>query len=154
MNKIINNIASKLFSISVCFTPGQNCTEVIINSINNAHKEIIVQAYSFTDMDIAKALINAHKRGVNIYILLDKRNIGNKVYISLINDSEKINIDKVIGLSHNKIIIIDRKIIITGSFNYTKAAQFRNSENLIVIDDLNIVKKYLKNYNNRIYNLK
>ncbi len=53
-------------TVSLCFTPGSNCTDKIIREIASARSEILIQAYSFTSAPIAKALIEAHKRGVKV----------------------------------------------------------------------------------------
>lgn len=138
-----------LLSIAVCFTPGQNCTNRIIHEIDNAKTEILIQAYSFTDMDIANAVTRAKKRNVSVSILIDKRNVGNSVYNEFDGHNFILRVDHVPGLAHNKIIIIDRKEVLTGSFNFSKAAQHRNAENLLVIDDKDVVKLYLDNWSKR-----
>ena len=53
------------------------------------------------------------------------------------------------GIAHNKVIIIDSKKVITGSFNFTSAADHRNAENVILIEDTDIASLYLKNWTNR-----
>ena len=53
-------------------------------------------------------------------------------------------------LTNNKVIIIDDQIVITGSFNFTKAAQSKNAENLLIINDKNLAETYLKNWNKRM----
>lgn len=58
--------------IQICFTPGQDCTAMLIDQINAAQKEIAVQAYSFTSYPIAKALVQAARRGVDVEVILDK----------------------------------------------------------------------------------
>lgn len=136
-------------TVAVYFSPQGGCTEAIAKEINAAHKEIRIQAYSFTSIPIAKALMEAHKRGINIEVLLDKsqrserytsatfmKNVGIPVYI-----------DDAHAIAHNKVIIIDRGILITGSFNFTKAAEMKNAENLLVFrGNSKLVDSYLRNY--------
>jgi len=59
-------------SIQVLFSPEGGCTDAIVGELTKARKEILVQAYSFTSQPIAKALVDAHKRGVLTEIILDK----------------------------------------------------------------------------------
>ena len=59
-------------AVSVCFTPGGNCTDTIVSALSDAKRTILVQAYSFTSAPIAKALLEAHKRGAQVQVLLDK----------------------------------------------------------------------------------
>lgn len=62
--------------VSTCFTPPTGCGTIIATQISKAQDSIYVQAYGFTSGEIAKALINAHNRGVKVRVLLDKSNIG------------------------------------------------------------------------------
>ena len=136
----------------VCFTPGGNCTQLIVNKINAATESIFVQAYSFTSAPIAKALVNASKRRVVVNVILDKTQIKNNQYSSakfLIGQGITTYIDYKPAIAHNKMIIIDGQTVITGSFNFTKAAQLHNAENLLVIKDQELAKKYLANWYDR-----
>src|SRR4051812_20500730 len=58
--------------IQVFFSPGGGCTQAIVGELNQAKKSVLVQAYSFTSAPIAKAIVEAHKRGVTVQIILDK----------------------------------------------------------------------------------
>lgn len=121
--------------VKVFFSPKGGCTEAIISEINQAKTEILVQAYSFTSAPIAKALVNAHKRGVKVQTVLDKSQQSKK-YTSatfLTNAGIPTYIDGSHAIAHNKIIVIDKIKIITGSFNFTKAAEEKNAENLLII---------------------
>jgi phosphatidylserine/phosphatidylglycerophosphate/cardiolipin synthase-like enzyme len=59
-------------AVTVCFTPGGNCTDTIVQALADTKRTILVQAYSFTSAPIAKALLDAHKRGVQVQVILDK----------------------------------------------------------------------------------
>jgi hypothetical protein len=59
-------------AVPVCFTPGGNCTDAIVQALGDAKRTILVQAYSFTSSPIAKALLDAHTRGVQVQVILDK----------------------------------------------------------------------------------
>jgi phosphatidylserine/phosphatidylglycerophosphate/cardiolipin synthase-like enzyme len=67
--------------MTVCFTPGGNCTSVIVQALGGATRTILVQAYSFTSAPIAKALLDAHKRGVQVQVILDKSQRSEKYHI-------------------------------------------------------------------------
>lgn len=107
-----------------------------------------MQAYSLTHTDIIDALIKAKKRGLIVKILLDKSNLITKHSIikRLKENNIQVKVDNVRGIAHNKIIIVDKIIVITGSFNFTKAADNRNSENIIVIKDRYIASQYFNNW--------
>jgi phosphatidylserine/phosphatidylglycerophosphate/cardiolipin synthase-like enzyme len=135
--------------VQVYFSPNGNCTAAIVTAIENTKSSIFVQAYSFTSAPIAQALVNAKKRGIEIFVILDKSQKTEK-YTSasfLNNNGIPVYIDSKHAIAHNKIIIIDNKTIITGSFNFSKSAEERNAENLLIIEDIQLAKTYLKNWN-------
>jgi phosphatidylserine/phosphatidylglycerophosphate/cardiolipin synthase-like enzyme len=134
--------------IEVLFSPKGGCTEAIISQIGKAEQSIYVQAYSFTSKPIAEALIAAHKKGIRIQIQVDK---GQKTATSTAAyDTLKAGIptslDSAHAIAHNKIIIIDEKIVITGSFNFTKSAEESNAENLLIIQSQELARRYLDNW--------
>jgi len=139
-------------TISVCFTPGQNCTAMIVDLINHADKSVLVQAYSFTSAPIAKAVVKAKKRGLDVRVILDKSQRKAKYSSAtfLRNQGVPTWIDYKPTIAHNKVMIIDGELVITGSFNFTKAAQKRNAENVLVIRDSRIANKYKQNWIRRV----
>lgn len=108
-----------------------------------------MQAYSFTSAPIAKALLEAHKRGVKVIAVLDKSQRSER-YMSatfLANAGAQVLIDDKHAIAHNKIMIIDRATLITGSFNFTRAAEDKNAENLLVIKgNKALTNEYLQNF--------
>lgn len=137
--------------IQVCFTPGQNCTAEITDVIDAAKQSIFIQAYNFTSAPIAAHLIAAKKRGVKVNVILDKSQKTQRYSASrfLVNQHIPCWIDYKPAIAHNKIMIIDEKEVITGSFNFTKAAQNKNAENLLIIRDPTLANLYLKNWRQR-----
>jgi len=132
----------------VFFSPKGGCTEAIIAEIDQAKTEILIQAYSFTSAPIAKALLNAHKRGVKVEAVLDKSQRRER-YTSatfLSNAGIPTYIDDRHAIAHNKVMIIDGGIVITGSFNFTKAAEEKNAENLLIIRSGELAELYRKNW--------
>jgi phosphatidylserine/phosphatidylglycerophosphate/cardiolipin synthase-like enzyme len=136
----------------VCFTPGGECTQDIVNAIADAKKQILVQAYSFTSAPIARALVDAHKRGVDIKIILDKSQKTERYSSSrfLTNEGIPTWIDYRVAIAHNKVMVIDDATVVTGSFNFTSAAQNKNAENLLILQDPNLAKSYTKNWYSRL----
>lgn len=138
-------------SVSVCFTPSKQCQSQIIAEINKAKKSIYVQAYSFTDQDIAQTLVNASKRGVKVQVLLDKsnRNDNRSAKDTIIQHGIPFRFDAPSGIAHNKVIILDEVITVSGSYNFSAAAYKRNTENLLIINNKNLAQKYVKNWHAR-----
>ena len=138
-------------NVEVCFTPGQHCTEKIVESINDAKHQLLVQAYSFTSAPIAKAIINAHRRGIDVQIILDKSQISQRYSSATFFENQKIPlwVDYKVAIAHNKVIIIDSSRTIGGSFNYSKAAQTKNAENVLFIDSACLAQQFEQNWKKR-----
>jgi len=133
----------------VYFSPHGGCAQAIVDNLNWAEKYVRVQAYSFTSKPIAEALIAAYKRGVDVKVLLDKSQPhakGCKIDM-LVDAGIPVMIDKKHAIAHNKVIIIDGVTVLTGSFNFTTAAEDKNAENLLVIRDKVVARKYRNNWN-------
>lgn len=139
----LNNTPTQVY-----FSPNGGCTEAIVKEIGKAKQEILVQAYSFTSKDIAKALVDAHKRGVKTEIILDKSNRSKKYSAGdfTAHMGVKTYIDFAHSIAHNKVIIIDGETVITGSFNFTKAAEEHNAENLLILKNKDLAKQYVDNF--------
>lgn len=139
--------------ITPCFTPGEDCTGMIVSEIDGAKSELLIQAYSFTSAPIMSAISRARKRGVKIGVILDKSHVRKKSYSAatyLTNHGIMPLIDRRVAIAHNKVMIIDRRNVIAGSFNFTKAAQERNAENVLFIrDDARLAKAYADNWQKR-----
>jgi len=138
--------------VTVCFAPplpdGCDPTDRIIQTLGTAQHQVLVQAYKFTSVPIAKAIIEAHRRGVDVRVILDKSN--EKDFYSKSKFFQEagipVTIDSAYHIAHNKIIIVDGETVITGSFNFTKSAQEHNAENLVIIRDERIATEYITNW--------
>jgi phosphatidylserine/phosphatidylglycerophosphate/cardiolipin synthase-like enzyme len=143
------NVVKAAGTIEVAFSPKGGGAAMIIKAIGQANKTIKVQAYSFTNADIAKSLQDAAKRGVEVRVVLDKSQETEK-YTSatfLANSGVPVRIDDDFAIAHSKIMILDDETVITGSFNFTKAAEERNAENVLVIrGNRDLAKLYLQNW--------
>jgi phosphatidylserine/phosphatidylglycerophosphate/cardiolipin synthase-like enzyme len=136
-------------SAEVFFSPNGGATEAIVREIDAAKSEVLVQAYSFTSVPIAQALLNAKKRGVRIEAVLDKSQRSERYSAAtfLMNAGIAVVIDDRHAIAHNKIIIIDQASLITGSFNFSKNADQNNAENLLILKgNKPLIDKYLANY--------
>ena len=134
--------------VQVYFSPRGGAQDALVATIGQARKSIYVQAYSFTSAPIAKALLEAHKRGVRIEAILDK---GQKTAqysgaTFLRNEGIPVWIDAAHAIAHNKVMVIDSQVVVTGSFNFTKAAEERNAENLLIIRDKALARLYMENW--------
>ena len=132
----------------VYFSPNGGCTKAIVAELGMAKSEVLVQAYSFTSRAIAKAILTAKKRGVSIQIILDKSNLSDNYSAADFTAHAGIQtyIDAQHAIAHNKIMIIDNEVVMTGSFNFTRAAEVNNAENLLIIRSKELAKIYVDNW--------
>lgn len=139
-----------------CFTPGHDCTAEIVSAVTSigANSELLVQAYGFTNDSIIKAIVEAKKRGAAVKVILDKSNeqprYSGRITCLTNHSIDALLTDDKVAIAHNKVMVIDGRTVITGSFNFTKAAQDRNAENvLIVSDDPTLAATYAENWKQR-----
>lgn len=141
--------------VEVAFTPGDNAAGMIVGVIDQAQKQVLVQAFSFTHEGIAKALIAAHKRGVEVKVIADREQTeriqGGKVAM-MAKAGVPVWLDGEHQSAHNKVVMIDAGLpaatLVTGSFNFTNAAQYKNAENVLLLrGNEKLVKLYSDNWN-------
>lgn len=135
-------------SWEVYFSPKGGCTEAVVRELGKAQHQVLVQAYSFTSAPIAKALVDAHKRGLDIRVILDKNQKTEKYSSAdfLANVGIPVKIDALHAIAHNKVMVMDSSVVITGSFNFTKAAEENNAENLLILRSRDLAAKYIENW--------
>ncbi len=140
----------KFNHIEACFTPSEKCTPFITQTIKLAKKTIYVQAYTWTSQEISEVLVQMKNQGVKVQILLDKVNLNKNNALTLLQENGiNVMVDYVPGIAHNKIILVDDDITITGSFNFSRAADTKNVENVLKIQSKEVNEIYLQNWNKR-----
>ena len=131
------------------------CTRaLVLEVINNASKSIDLIGYGFQSQDIVQALVDAQKRGVEVRCVVDHKRNQNKTSKSIIEYARKNNIqvrlNKHYHIQHDKTMIIDGSIVETGSFNFTRSAEFENSENVLIIrDEPAVIAAYQSHFTSR-----
>ena len=133
--------------VQACFSPQGKCAAHILREIGAAKNELLVAVYAFTNDDLASAIVQAKKRGVTVQVAIDREfDLGNEKSKGKFFDAQKIPLrrvsgvksnggDKDSGLMHQKFAVIDRKIVLAGSYNWTYAAESYNDENLLLFRD-------------------
>lgn len=136
------------------FSPHGEGLSLILDTISSAKKEIRMSTYSFTEPNIGKALLDAHKRGVDVKIVVDKEHNGRReadapsVSRFLASNGVSVSLTKAYKIQHNKVLIVDRQTVQTGSFNFSRAAQKDNAENVLVISRCpKLAAAYLNDWN-------
>ncbi len=126
--------------VQVAFTPGDDAAALIISAIDRARRQVLVQAYSFTHDGIARALIAAHRRGLDVRVIADRdqtESMQRGQVPALARAGVPVWLDGGHQSAHNKVMVIDPgqpvAVLITGSYNFTRAAQYKNAENVLFI---------------------
>ncbi len=131
------------------FSPAGGVTAALLQHMAKAKREILLQGFTFHSRPIAEALVAAKNRGVHCEVLLDS--ITEKDSTSelnyLIDSGLEPQIDDTHGVAHNKILILDNKTLITGSFNFTRQAEEENAENILVVEGVpHLIHAYREAY--------
>ncbi len=131
--------------VQACFSPKGNCSDHIIQELQRAETEILVAVYAFTSSEIAWALVQAKQRGINVRVLVDRKFDRESKYskgsflkkqgLKVRRTSGLSKGDKRRGLMHQKFAVIDSRIVLTGSYNWTASAESINHENLLLFRD-------------------
>jgi phosphatidylserine/phosphatidylglycerophosphate/cardiolipin synthase-like enzyme len=145
----LHRLIAAPLALTAHFSPKGNCSEAVVSEIKAARREILVLAYSFTSRPIAEALIDAKLRGVHVDIILDHSNETepHTEMPFLVEQGLVPAIDAHHAIAHNKVMILDSRTLITGSFNFTNQAEHENAENLLIIKGHpELVSTYRQNY--------
>lgn len=140
-------------TIDVVFSPGGGCQERISSEIEKAKKTVRVQAFYFTSKPMTDALIRAKKRGIDVCIILDKsqEKQGYGKWRLLKREGIPVYFDGKHATANNKIVLIDDGTLITGSFNFTKSAEEKNAENVLIIKNAgDVFEKYEANFDQHL----
>lgn len=135
-------------TIKTYFSPNGGCLKAVVSAINKSQKTVDIAVYYFTSKLIARALVNAKERGVKVRIVLDK-NQQKEIFSKsryLIQRGFEVRYYKGEGTMHNKFAVVDKKALITGSFNWTPTADWKNEENLLIITNKHTVGKYSQRF--------
>lgn len=126
--------------IQLAFTPGDDAAGLVVAAIQQARRQVLVQAYSFTHKAIAEALVAAKRRGVEVLVIADRQQaetLRTSLVVWLATQGVPVWLDGDHLAAHDKIMVLDagtpQATLITGSFNFTHAAQHRNAENLMLL---------------------
>ncbi len=141
-------------SLQAAFTPWDDIESLIVDALAAARSQIRVQAYLFSNKKIGAALIAAHRRGIDVQVLLDARQLektGSELAARLAAAGIPVWLDERYENAHNKVIVLDADTsgatVITGSYNFTWTAQHRNAENVLIVrDDPVLAARYAMNW--------
>jgi phosphatidylserine/phosphatidylglycerophosphate/cardiolipin synthase-like enzyme len=123
-------------TVEVCFVPGADCAGLVATVIAAARERVWLQGYGFSERVILNALRDAHRRRVDVRILLDRSNEEegrNSGAAWIARNGIPVWIDRSVRIAHNKLVLIDRDTVVMGSLNWTRAGNTMNAENVHVL---------------------
>lgn len=131
--------------VQSCFSPQGKCSTHIVREIERAKQELLVAVYAFTSVPLAGAVAEAKKRGLAVRVIVDREfDRANDNSKARFLESQGVAVRRISGmvsavppgrepgLMHQKFAVIDRRLVFTGSYNWTHSADNRNDENLLV----------------------
>lgn len=145
---------SAVGTVEALFSPWDDAEAAIVGVIGSARRSIRVQAYAFTSRPIARALVAARRRGVDVAVLADaqmnRRAEGNRIP-ELLAAGIPVAFETRFNAAHNKVLVVDGDTadgaVVTGSYNFTWSAQARNAENLVILRGNRVLaRRFLENW--------
>jgi phosphatidylserine/phosphatidylglycerophosphate/cardiolipin synthase-like enzyme len=128
----------------VAFSPDRGATALVVKTIGEAQHSVRVAAYSFTSKPIAEALLEAHKRGIDVEVVVDRSQATARYTAAtfLANQGVPVRVDYQYAIMHDKFIVVDGETVEEGSFNFTASAESKNAQNLVVLHDASVATQY------------
>lgn len=136
-------------SENVFFSPGDDCLHAINYQLNAAVNSVDICVFTISDDRIANKILETHRRGVKVRVITDNdktNDRGSDIY-KLAQAGIPVKMDTTSYHMHHKFALIDKRVLITGSYNWTRSAAEHNQENVVVLDDKGITKKYVNKFN-------
>lgn len=133
-------------NIEVFFSPDGGCELAICNEVQQARELIMVMAYYLTNVAVIDVLMRAVQRGVKVRLITDNVGDNSKLLEPLLQIVDEWWVDKRHAIMHNKVMVIDGRVVITGSFNFTENAEQRNAENLLILRSHVAADRYAGNW--------
>jgi phosphatidylserine/phosphatidylglycerophosphate/cardiolipin synthase-like enzyme len=139
----VERVADSVVS-GVYFSPKGGCEDQVVSWIGKANSSIHILIYSFTLDGIRDALIQARGRNVQVEVVFEQNNINEagSEYQNLKNAGIAVRVDGNSAYMHDKVMVVDDKVALTGSFNWSSHAENDNNENLVVITSDNVADIY------------
>ena len=131
--------------INVYFSPEDGALEAILQAVREADEQVLVLAYTLTADELTELLIEKSRQGIDVRVVIegDQINSTGNDFARLVEAGVDARMDRNPYNMHHKVILIDGETVISGSYNFTRSAEERNDENLIIIHDPDLGTEYL-----------
>lgn len=132
----------------VYFSPGEDCLQAILYALGRAITSVKICVFTISDDRISDEIIFCHKRGIKVQILSDNEKLydtGSDIE-RLARAGIPVRIDRTSDHMHHKFAVIDQKVLITGSYNWTRSAAKYNHENVVITENVQVVEPFIKEF--------
>ena len=135
------------------FSPDDGVLNVLAPLLNSAQESIYFLAFSFTSNELGDIVRKKAEAGLTVQGVMDeeqvKTNQGTE-YDPFLQAGLDVRMDGIDGLMHHKVFIIDEKIVVLGSYNFSQSAEERNDENILIIYNEAFAQEFIKEFQ-RVY---
>jgi phosphatidylserine/phosphatidylglycerophosphate/cardiolipin synthase-like enzyme len=139
--------------LEVYFSPEDGVADQLIDLIGSAQESIYFLAYSFTSDDLADAILERARQGVTVGGVMEAQQVSSNTggeYQRFTDAGLDVRLDGNPRNMHHKVLIIDGRTVVTGSYNFTANAERRNDENVLVVHNPQIAAQFLEEFH-RLY---
>ncbi len=147
--RLIHRHLAEAPAVVAHFSPKGGCVDAIVQQLSRAKKEVLILARSFACETLAKALLDVKMRGVRVTVVLDRQNEKDPTS-DLHRFSEQglaPSLDTHFTCCHDNLILIDSRVVITGSFDFTRQAEEENSDSLLIVTGhAALIQEYRKHF--------
>lgn len=148
--KDVNNLlqSSAVQQSLAFFSPGDDCRNAIVQQMNLSLRQLKICVFTISDDLIARAIINAHRKGVAVKIITDNDKLfdhGSDIR-ELASEGIPVKMDVSKNHMHHKFMVADDRSLITGSYNWTLSAARFNHENILLTREAGVVESYRKGF--------
>ncbi|MEN8162778.1 MAG: phospholipase D-like domain-containing protein [Acidobacteriota bacterium] len=130
--------------IEAWFSPGTKCRDRVVTLLNGSRRSADVCVFAITDNTLSRAILDAHRRGVKVRIITDDQKVGDlgSDVTELAESGVSVATDSGPAHMHHKFAVVDGRTVVTGSYNWTRSASTENHENIVVIDNPEVVRRF------------
>lgn len=150
VSKVIDNFRQTQ-SVTITeahFSPGEDCRRQLLDLLIAARETLDISVFTISDDRLSDAIVAAHKRGIQVRLITDNdkaQDQGSDIF-KLIDQDIDVRMDNTENHMHHKFAIVDRRILVNGSFNWTRSATVYNQENILVTNEPKLVGAYLAEF--------
>ena len=130
------------------FSPGEACRRRIRECLDGSYGDLDICVFTITDDHISDAILRAHRRGVTVRVITDNdksEDLGSDI-VRLEEAGIQVRVDQTDDHMHHKFVVVDRKTLVTGSYNWTRSAFLSNQENIAVTGDARLVAAFRREF--------